>query len=143
MKKNVIDFIRRGLIACGFGPIILAIIYLILQKQGIIQTLSVNEVCDGILSIALLAFIVGGTNVVYQIERLPLSVAILIHGSVLYVTYLAVYLLNGWLKRGITPILVFTGIFLLGYLLIWSIIWTVKKNKTDKLNKMLKEKQQM
>ena len=141
MKKNVIDFIRRGLIACGFGPIILAIIYLILQKQGIIQTLSVNEVCDGILSIALLAFIVGGTYVVYQIERLPLSVAILIHGSVLYVTYLAVYLLNGWLKRGITPILVFTGIFLLGYLLIWSIIWTVTKNKTDKLNKMLKEKQ--
>ncbi len=143
MRRNVIEFVRRGLIACGFGPIILAIIYLVLQKQGIIQTLHVNQVSLGIFSISLLAFIVGGANIVYQIERLPLAVAILIHGCVLYVTYLVVYLMNGWLKRGITPILVFTGIFVFCYLVIWIIIFSITKNKTAKLNKMLKEKQQM
>ena len=36
MKKYVSDFFRRGLISCGFGPIILAIIYLILQKNGMV-----------------------------------------------------------------------------------------------------------
>ena len=29
MKKNILEFVRRGLIACGFGPIVLAILYII------------------------------------------------------------------------------------------------------------------
>ena len=83
MKKIVLEFLRRGLIACGFGPIILAILYLILQKQVGIDTLTVNQVCVGIFSISVLAFIAGGMNVIYQIERLPLMAAILIHGCIL------------------------------------------------------------
>jgi len=141
MKKNVCVFFRRGLIACGFGPIVLAILYLILQRQGVMQTLTVNEVCLGIVSLSALAFIVGGMNVLYQIERLPLMVAILIHGSVLYISYLATYLLNGWLEWGITPILVFSGIFVLGYLAIWAVIYFITKKRTEKLNEILKKKQ--
>ena len=80
-------------------------------------------------------------NFLYQIERLPLMVAILIHGSVLYFSYLGTYLLNSWLQWGIAPVLVFTGIFILGYLTIWVIIYTIIKTKTAKLNEMLKEKQ--
>lgn len=143
MKKNVLEFFRRGLVACGFGPIVLAIVYLILQQQYDVQTLSVNEVCLGIVSLFMLAFIAGGMNVIYQIERLPLMVAILIHGIILYISYLAVYLLNGWLEWGITPILVFSGIFAVGYLVIWGIIYSIMKRNTDKLNKILKEKQQI
>ena len=101
MKKIVSEFIHRGLTACGFGPIVLAILYLILQHQDVLKTLTVNQVCLEIFSISALAFIAGGLNVLYQIERLPLMVAILIHGSVLYISYLGTYLLNGWLKRGI------------------------------------------
>ena len=97
MKKTVMEFIRRGLAACGFGPIVLAVLYLILHQQGIILMLTVNEVCIGIFTLTLLAFIAGGMNVVYQIERLPLMVAILIHGAVLYISYLATYLFNNWL----------------------------------------------
>ena len=104
--------------ACGFGPLVLAILYLILQKQCDLQTLTVQEVCLGILSLSALAFIAGGMNVVYSIEKLPLMPAILIHGSVLYVSYLATYLVNGWLERSIAPILVFSGIFIAGYLAI-------------------------
>ena len=69
-------------------------------------------------------------------------VAILIHGGVLYLSYLATYLANGWLERGATPILVFTGIFLLGYLAIWAIIYSVTKKRTAKINEMLKKKQE-
>ena len=140
MKKYVKEFFRRGLIAAGFGPIILVLLYLILQKQGAINTLTVNEVCLGIVSLFALAFIAGGMNVIYQIEHLPLMVAILIHGIVLYVSYLGTYLLNGWLDQGMTPILIFTVIFVLGYLAIWGIIYFVTKRRTDKINEMLEKK---
>ena len=142
MKKNVLEFIRRGLIACGFGPIVLAIFYLILQHQAAVETLTVNEVCIGIFSLSALAFIAGGMNVIYQIERLPLMVAILIHGSILYISYLVTYLLNGWLQWGVTPILVFSGIFVFGYLAVWAVIYSIIRKNTDKLNEMLKKKQQ-
>lgn len=141
MKKTVQDFIRRGLIAAGFGPIVLAIVYMILYSRGLIEAVPVPELCVGIISLTALAFVAGGTNVVYRIERLPLMLAILIHGGVLYLSYLAVYLINGWLKWGRGPILVFTGIFAGGYVLIWAVIYAVTRRKTAKLNKMLQETQ--
>ena len=128
--------------AWGLGPIVLAVLYLILQQQGIVQTLSVNEMCLGIISLSALAFVAGGMNFIYQIERLPLMVAILIHGCVLYVSYLATYLLNGWLAWGKFPVLVFSGIFAGGYLLIWVIIYAVIKRNTEKVNAVLRRKQQ-
>ena len=140
MKKHILEFIRRGLAACGFGPIVLAVLYLILQHQGVVQILTVNQVCLGIFSLSALAFIAGGMNFIYQIEQLPLMVAILIHGCVLYISYLLTYLLNSWLEWGAVPVLAFTGIFVLGYLVIWAIIYSIIKKKTQTLNKMLLEK---
>ena len=142
MKKFFSEFFRRGLIACGFGPVVLAIVYMILQQTANVQILTVNQVCIGIFSITVLAFIAGGMNAVYQIEQLPLMVAILIHGIVLYVSYLATYIINNWLEWGLTPILVFTGIFIVAYLVIWAIIYSVIRKNIKQLNKLLKEKQQ-
>lgn len=142
MKKFVLEFLRRGFVAAGIGPIVLAIVYLILQQTAAVETLSVNQVCIGIFSITALAFIAGGMNAIYQIERLPLMVAILIHGGILYISYLVTYLLNDWLDFGVMPIVVFTAIFVVGYIVIWAIIYSIIKRNTAKLNKMLKEKQQ-
>ena len=142
MKKFVLEFLRRGFAACGMGPIILAILYLILQQTAAVETLTVNQVCIGIFSITALAFIAGGMNAIYQIERLPLMVAILIHGSVLYISYLGTYLLNDWLVWGVMPIVVFSAIFVVGYVVIWAIIYSITKRSTEKLNEMLKQKQQ-
>ena len=139
MKKHIMEFIRRGMIACGFGPMVLAGLYLILQHTGTVETLTVQEVCTGIFSLSALAFIAGGLNFLYQMERLPLMVAILIHGGVLYLSYLGTYLLNGWLEWGVTPILVFSGIFVVGYLVIWAVIYSVIKKNTDKINEVLKK----
>lgn len=142
MKKFVLEFLRRGLIASGIGPIVLAIVYLILQQAAAVETLSVNQVCIGIFSITALAFIAGGMNAIYQIERLPLMVAILIHGGILYISYLVTYLLNDWLDFGALPIIVFSAVFVVSYIVIWAIIYSIIKRNTDKLNKMLQQKQQ-
>ena len=140
MKRFVSGFVLRGLVGCGFGPLVLAVFYMIMQGQGLMRTLTVNEVCIGIVSLAALAFVAGGMNVIYQVERLPLSLAILIHGAVLYLSYFATYLANGWLERGAVPILVFSGIFVSGYLVIWGIIYVAVKRKTKKINALLREK---
>ena len=142
MKKIVKEFLRRGIAACGLGPIVLAVLYLILQHNGAVESLSVNEVCVGIFSLSALAFIGGGMNAIYQIEQLPLMVAILIHGGVLYISYLGTYLLNDWLDWGGMPIIVFTAVFVVGYVVIWAIIYSVTKRNTEKLNEVLKQKQQ-
>ena len=142
MKQVLGEFFRRGLVACGFGPLILVVVYLILQQAGV-QALTVREVCLGIVSLWGLAFLAGGMNVVYQIERLPLMGAILMHGLVLYVGYLVTYLINDWLPWGMTPVLVFTAIFVLGYLAVWAVIYTVTKQNTAKVNEMLKDIQQI
>ena len=120
----------------------LAILYLALQRAGTVESVTVNEVCVGIFSLSALAFIAGGMNVIYQIEQLPLMVAVFIHGSVLYISHLATFLVNGWLEWGMTPVLVFTGIFVVGYLLIWAVIYSVIKRNTNNINAVLKEKQQ-
>ena len=142
MKTTVWEFVRRGMAACGVGPLVLAVFYLVMEHQGAIGTLTVREVCLGIFSLSALAFIAGGTNAVYQIERLPLMAAVSIHGGVLYVSYLITYLVNGWLEWGMTPIFVFTGIFLLGYLAIWACIYSIIRRNTEKVNAALKVKQQ-
>ena len=139
MKKYIGAFLHRGLTACGFGPVVLAILYLVLHHCGAIDTLTVDQVCIGIFSVSALAFVAGGMNIIYQIERLPLMVAILIHGGVLYISYLITYLLNDWLKLGVTPVLIFSGIFILGYVLIWAIIYTVTKRNASRLNQMLNQ----
>ena len=142
MKKHVLEFLRRGLVACGIGPVILAVTYLILQRNGMIDTLTVHEVCLGIFSLSALAFVAGAMNAIYQLERLPLMVAVLIHGVVLYLSYLGAYLLNGWLEWGSAPVVVFSGIFVVGYLAIWAVIFFVIKKNTDRINALLREKQQ-
>ena len=142
MKRFVLEFLRRGAIASGIGPIVWAIIYMILQQVAEVETLTVNQVCIGIVSLTALAFLAGGMNALYQIERLPLLMAILIHGSVLYVSYLGTYLINDWLDFGVIPIIVFSAIFVVGYIVIWAIIYSIIKRNTAKLNEMLQQKRQ-
>ena len=139
MKRYILGFLRRGLCAWGLGPLVLAVLYLFLP----VQILTAREVSLGIFSLSALAFLAGGMNVIYQIERLPLMAAIGIHGGVLYVGYLGTYLLNGWLAWGRLPILVFSGIFAAGYLAIWAVIYAILKRRTARVNALLRQKQQM
>lgn len=137
MKQFWKEFFLRGLLAASGGPVVLATIYGILGATGEVTHFTPHEVCMGILTITLLAFIVAGMTAIYQLEHLPLATMILLHGAVLYIAYLLIYLLNGWLLSQLVPILVFTGIFLAGYALIWGIIYCITKKATNKLNEKL------
>lgn len=138
MRKFWKEFFLRGLICAGGGPLVLAIIYGILGATGAVEAFTPREVCLGIITITLLAFLVAGMTAIYQMEQLPLPTMILLHGGGLYIAYLLTYLLNGWLMKQLIPILVFTGIFLAGYAAIWLIIYFINKINTKKLNAQLK-----
>ena len=140
MKKFWKEFLLRGLVTAGAGPVVLAIIYGILGATGVVEALSPKEVCLGILTITVLAFVAAGMTAIYQMEQLPLATMILVHGGVLYAAYILIYLLNGWLQQQLIPILVFTGVFVIGYALIWLFIYLFNKARADKLNKLLKNK---
>ena len=138
MKKFWKEFFLRGLLCASGGPLVLAVIYGILGITGAVETITPGEVCAGILTITLLAFVVAGMTAIYQMEQLPLPMMILLHGGALYIAYILTYLINGWLQNSLVPILVYTGIFLAGYALIWLIIYFIEKAKAENLNKLLK-----
>ena len=140
MKKFWKEFLLRGLICAAGGPLVLAVIYGILGATGKVEAISAIEVCTAILTIMLLAFIAAGMTAIYQMEQLPLPTMILLHGGALYIAYILTYLINGWLQNSLVPILVFTGIFIVCYILIWAIIYLIEKSKTEKVNKMLTDK---
>lgn len=140
IKKYYKDFLMRGLTVMGSGPIVLAIIYTILELCGVEVILNGYQVALGIITITVLAFVAAGVTVVYQIEELPLVKATALHGIVLYIAYAVVFLVNGWLKEGYIPFLVFTVIFIVGYFAIWGIIYLVIKKSTEKINVKIAEK---
>ena len=139
MKKYVLDFLRRGAFSAWIGPVVLAALYFVSHYTGAVEELSAEQVCLGIFSLTALAFVAGGINFIYQIERLPLMLAILIHGAVLYLGYLVTYLVNDWLEWGALPIIVFTAIFVIGYLVIWFVIYQIIKRGTTDINKKLEQ----
>lgn len=140
MKIYIKEFCKRGLIAFGFGPIVIAIVYLSLEWSGVCDALSLSEVAKQIILVSVMAFLAAGITVVYQIEKLPLPIAILIQATVLYIDYISAYLINGWIKSALVPIAIFTVAFILGFALIWCIVYIVTKKHTKSLNEQLKEK---
>ena len=127
----------NGLFACGLGPVVLAIVYAVLNATGVVSEMSVSEMVTGIISVTVLAFIAGGISMIYKIERLPVTLAALIHAGVLYLDYIVIYLINSWLKDGIIPFIVFTSCFFVGFALVWLIIYLTAKKSTDEVNSVL------
>jgi riboflavin transporter FmnP len=139
-RKNIIlQFILRGAIFGGFGPIIVGIVYLCISASVEGFNLSAKEVLIGIVSVYLLAFIQGGASVFNQIESWPIPKSLLFHFSSIYIAYIMTYLVNSWIPFNIIFILVFTGIFILTYLVIWITVYLCVKATKNKLNKALKK----
>lgn len=137
MKKYVVEFLKRGMSFCFGGPLVIAIVYGILGLVGAVESFTVGEVVTGIFSSTLLAFIAAGVTVIYTIDKLSPFSAALIHGVVLYLDYILLYLFNGWLQSSLKPIMIFTICFVLGYLIIWAIVFVVTRKCTKKLNESL------
>lgn len=137
MKEFIRNFIKSGLQAAGFGPLILVIFYYIYSVTINFHTISVQDVNKNIVSSLLLAFIAGGINAIFKVERIPLGLATTIDAIVIYLDYLLFYVLNDWIKLQIIPFIVFTVIYIIGYLIIWLCIYHQVKNQVQKLNQKL------
>ena len=136
MRKNIKDFFKRGLVAAWGGPVILAIVWAVLKASGVVEMLTVDQVVLGIISTTVMAFIAAGVSVVYQIESLPKAFAGLIQAAVLYIDYLGIYLLNGWIP--LNRVWIFTIIFFAGFIIIWLAIYVPIKLKVNKINRNLR-----
>ena len=140
MKEFVKNFCKRGLVAFGFGPVIMAIVYISLELAGVEGTLGFIELSKQILIVSVMAFVAAGISAIYNVERLALPLAIFIHAAVLYTDYIFVYLINGWIKNSLMPLIIFTVIFIVGFALVWIIIYAVDKNAARKLNERLNKR---
>lgn len=134
MKYYVKRFALKGLFVCGLGPVVLAIVYAILARLGVVEVITVGRFVSAVISVTILAFVAGGISMVYEIERLPLVLAMLIHATVLYIDYIVIYLMNGWLKDGIESLLIFTACFVFGFAIIWIVIYLTTKRSAEKIN---------
>ena len=137
MKRYVKEFLFRGCVFGGFGPIVCAIIILIISIFEKDLIITANEYFTSVISLYLLAFVVAGCSILYQIDSLGIAVSTLIHMGLLYVCYLTTYLLNNWINCRIQDILIFSGAFIGGYLIVWTIIYCILKINANKLNKKI------
>ena len=137
MNKYLKQFFLRGLMFGGFGPIIAGIIYFCISLSIDNFTLTGLEVLLGIISTYILAFVHAGVSVFNQIENWPIAKSLLLHMGTLYIAYILCYLVNSWIPFEPTVLLIFTGIFIAAYLIIWAIVYFSVKSTTKKFNKKL------
>ena len=137
MKNYLKSFLHRGFVFGGFGPIILGIVFLILENTLPDFSLGGGEVCLAIICTYIIAFVQAGSSVFHQIEEWSLPKAALCQFLSLYAAYLFAYLVNSWIEPDIWVILLFTLIFVLVYISIWLSVYFVVKALERKLNKKL------
>lgn len=134
MKAFLKEYVKRGSMFCGGGPLIVAIIYMFLP----VETVGVSHIVTEILTSLLLAFIAAGISAIYTVEKIPYPTAGLIQGSVLLADYLTIYLINGWIPVTWQSITMFVTIFVAAFLTISLIIYHSIKVQIEKLNKQIK-----
>ncbi len=138
MNRYIKSFLHRGLIFAGFGPIILGIVYAVLQKTVTDFSLNGVQILIAIVSIYLLAFVQAGASVFNQIESFSIPKSLFCHLSVLYLAYTSCYLINSWIPFDPKFLLVFTAIFLIVYFSVWITVFVAVKITSRKLNEKLK-----
>ena len=134
MNKYVKEFFHRGLMFSGLGSIIAAIIMFFepwAMKDG-------KTVLIAIVSTYLLAFVHAGTTVFHTIESWSAMKSAFYQLLTLYISYLSCYLVNSWLSFNMAIVGIFTAIFVLGYVVVWLIVYISVKSASKKMNMKLK-----
>lgn len=137
MNKYVKEFLHRGLMFSGFGPIIFGIIIFIVSKTTDSFILEAGEVLIGIVSTYLLAFVHAGASVFNQIEHWGIGKSLLCHLLTLYVAYSLCYVANTWIPFEPKVLLIFTVIFMTFYFIVWGIVYSIVKTTSKNLNAKL------
>ena len=138
MNKYVKEFLHRGLMFSGFGPIIVGIVYICISNSVDNFTLTASEVCMAIVSMYIVAFLQAGASVFNQIDNWSVPKSTLFHFLTIYVAYVGTYLLNRWIPFNINYIIIFTSIFVVIYLVIWISVAITIRATSKRLNSKLK-----
>ncbi len=123
MNKYLKSFIFRGAVFGGLGPMILGIVYAVLEASIDGFSLGGAEVLIAIVSTYLIAFVQAGASVFNQIEEWQPMKSVLFHFLSIYVVYALAYVMNSWIPFDPRVLLIFTGIFVLVYAVIWLTVY--------------------
>lgn len=134
MNKYLKQFLHRGLMFGGFGPIIAGTVFLILHFTLADFALSGYQVFLAILSTYLLAFVQAGASVFNQIEEWALTKSLLFHFLTIYLVYSICYIANSWIPFEPMVLVIFTAIFVVAYFIIWFTVYFCIKAVSKKLN---------
>ena len=74
------------MICVGFGPLVYAIIMVILYYTNVDTQVNGLVLFKGVISTYLLAFIVAGSSIIWQEERMGIALQLVIHGLALYIS---------------------------------------------------------
>lgn len=138
MNKYIKEFLHRGLMFGGFGPIIFGIIIFVVSKTTEDLGLNGSDVLTGIVSTYLLAFVHAGASVFNQIEHWSTCKSLLCHLSTLYVAYSLCYVINTWIPFEPKMLLLFTTIFMIIYFVVWGVVYFTIKATSKNFNAKLK-----
>ena len=137
MNKYVKEFLHRGLMFSGLGPIVAGIVYLCIETSGTELNLSGSTMLLAIITTYIIAFVHAGSSVFNIVESWSRVKGLFFQLISIYVVYTAGYLLNSWLPLKIEVIIIYTVIFVLAFLTIWLTIFFITKSVTKKLNDKL------
>lgn len=138
MNNYVKEYLKRGLIFGGFGPIVAGIVLFILDLCAVPVVIDGVSFIIAVISTYILAFVQAGSSVFNQIESFPLAKSLALHFSSLYIVYVLCYLVNSWIPFKWEVVLIFTLIFIACYFIVWFIVYFIVKNTSKKLNGNIK-----
>lgn len=138
MNKYLKEFLHRGLMFGGFGPIVCGIVFLILSKTLDDFSLGGTEVFLAIISTYVIAFVQAGVSVFNQIEEWSVMKSLFFHFTSLYIVYTLCYILNSWIPFEWGVIAIFTAIFIVVYFIVWTVVYFFVKAASKKMNAKLK-----
>ena len=138
MNKYVKEFLRRGLMFAGFGPIVFGIIVLCISYFDSVAVHSARNIFIGIVTTYTIAFVQAGVTVFNQIEHWSVPKSLLCHFGLLYVVYSLSYIANSWIPFKAEVLVTFTVIFAVVFFVIWGIVYLCVRNTSKKINEKLR-----
>ena len=138
MNKYFKEFLHRGLMFSGFGPIVFGIIVLCISYFDSVAVHSARNIFMGIVTTYTIAFVQAGVTVFNQIEHWSVPKSLLCHFGLLYVVYSLSYIANSWIPFKAEVLVTFTVIFAVVFFAVWGIVYLCVRSTSKKINEKLR-----
>ena len=139
MNKYFKEFLHRGLMFGGFGPIIVGIVFAILGVTVEDFHIDAWQILLAIVSTYVLAFVQAGASVFNQIEHWSVGKSLLWHFVSIYLAYSLCYIANVWIPFEPMVLLIFTAAFAVTYFIVWFSVYFAVRATQKRLNKNLRK----